>query len=124
MQVELKVSEGVKIMADGETHTDLFENLANMQEVFGEEKCGKCSNTQLRFVVRKDKDENKYYELQCSDFKCKAKLSFGCHKKGGGLFPKRYESKDGENLKDENGKNKVRGTWGWTIYNRETGKEE
>jgi len=84
---------------DTATATELFEQLATFQEVFGETKCGKCGSENLRFVVRTDADDNKYYELRCSD--CGARLAFGCHKKGGGLFPKRKDA-DG-NWKPDSG---------------------
>jgi hypothetical protein len=93
------------------TDVELFEEVARFQEVFDNEKCGKCESSNVRFVVREDKEENKYYELRCMD--CGAKLAFGCHKKGGGLFPKR---------KDAEGNWKP--TKGWVKYNSETGKEE
>ncbi len=130
MQVQLKVSDKVTIVADGEKQTEVFENLAAMQEVFGEEKCAKCEGkggAGLTFGVRKDDEENKYYELRCNDFKCKGKLSFGVNKKGGTLFAHRYQTEkvNGETVKVKvDGKNVVKGKWGWVIYNKETGKEE
>lgn len=78
------------------TQTELFEELAKVQEVFNNVVCsdGKISSEEVRFVVRQDKDDNKYYELWCVDTDPSksslryAKRVFGCHKKGGGLFPK------------------------------------
>lgn len=118
MQVELKVNNNVTVVADGEKHTEIFEKLSSLQEVFGEEKCGKCGGNKLRFMTRQDKDENKYYELHCQNSQCRAKLAYGCHKKGGGLFPKRFVEVEGSDKKE------VKGKWGWTIYSKETGKEE
>lgn len=96
---------------DAETQTGLVEQIAAFEEVFANTKCGKCGSENLKWVVRTDKEENKYYELRCAD--CGAKLSFGCNKKGGGLFPKR---KDAE------------GNWkpdsGWMKWNSETKQEE
>lgn len=118
MQVELKVSDCVKVVVNGETQRAVFENLASMQEVFGETECGKCRGGNFRFVVR-DVDDNKYYELHCANSKCRAKLSYGCTKKGEALFPKRFEGEP-----DASGKKKVVGTWGWKIWNKDTQKEE
>jgi hypothetical protein len=95
---------------EGDTQKDIFSQLAKFQEVFGESSCGKCGSTNLKFVVRAI-DDNEYFEIRCMD--CGAKLAFGVHKKGGGLFPKK---------KDE------QGNWlpnkGWTTYNKATGKNE
>lgn len=104
MQVRLKVSENVWVEANGDTQTDVFEQLSSMQEVFGSTTCGKCKSTDVQFVVR-DVDENKYFELRCK--KCFARLSFGQHKKGGGLFPKR---KDGDKYLPDGG---------WLKWNKE-----
>lgn len=97
---------------DAQTQTDMWEQLSSFQEVFEETACGKCGSENLRFVVR-EVDDNKYYELRCLESNCRARLSFGCHKKGGGLFPKR---------KDENGVWK--GDSGWTVWNAGNKKEE
>ena len=95
----------------------LFDELAHFQEVFEERVCGKCASTDTRFVVRMN-DDNKYYEMHCN--KCRAKFIFGSNKKGGGLFPKRFETyKDGDKEKS-----RVRGTNGWVKWNPQTNQEE
>jgi len=91
---------------------DLVEQLAQIQEVIAH-KCGKCGAEAeaMTFQVR-EVDENKYYELRC---KCGAILAFGAHKKGGTLFPKRYqENEDGEREWLNNN--------GWTKWDKEAGK--
>jgi len=99
------------VVVAGKNQKELFESLASAAEVFGETNCGKCNGTDLRYVVREVED-NKFYELRCSNSKCKAKLAFGAHKKGDTLFPKRKD-KEGNYL----GKN------GWVIYDPETKTE-
>ena len=89
-----------------DSQKELFTQLASFQEVFSENKCGKCGSENLRFVVREN-DGNEYYELRCLD--CGAKLAFGVMKKGGGLFPRRKDS-DGNWLPDR----------GWTKWNPKT----
>jgi ssDNA-binding Zn-finger/Zn-ribbon topoisomerase 1 len=86
----------------------LFEQLSHIQEVF-DHKCEKCQNTDVRFRVREVAD-NKYYEMTCP--KCHARLSFGCHKNGKTLFPKR---KDEENNRYPD--------YGWRRWDREQNKE-
>jgi len=111
MQIQFKVNPKLIITLEGDKETDVFEQLASVQEVFGQNTCGKCGCEDCKFVVRSEKEENKYYEMRCPQ--CHAALSFGCHKKGGGLFPKR---------KDEEGK--WIGSNGWGQWNPETKKKE
>ena len=96
----------LKVEFDGESVKDIWNQLAVFQEVFGEDTCGKCGSSNLRFVVREN-DGNQYYELRCND--CGAKLSFGVNRTGGGLFPRR-KSADGEWLPDR----------GWQKWNPKT----
>jgi hypothetical protein len=84
-----------------------------VQEIIVHE-CGKCGTggEGLQYQVR-TVDDNKFYELRCT--KCGAVLSFGSHKKGNSLFPKRYaENEDGER------------EWlpsnGWTKWDKEQQK--
>lgn len=109
MKVNYSVGN-LKVELEGETQRDLFGQLASFQEVFGETTCGKCGSTNVKFVVRQVED-NEYFEIRCMD--CGAKLAFGCHKKGGGLFPRRKDA-DGNWLPDK----------GWIKWNPETQKEE
>jgi hypothetical protein len=94
---------------DGDTQRDVFGNLAKFQEVF-ESSCGKCGSTNLKYVVR-TVDDNEYYEIRCLD--CGARLAFGCHKKGGGLFPVRKD-KEGKWLPNR----------GWVKWNPNENKAE
>lgn len=71
------------------TQVDVFREIANFQEIFEENRCGKCGSEDIRYVVRTDDDDNKYHELHCRNPKCRAKLAFGQHKKTETLFPKR-----------------------------------
>lgn len=100
----------LKVELEGESQKDVFEALSKFQEVFDETNCGKCGSENLRFIVRNVED-NLYYELRCMD--CGARLSFGVHKKGGGLFPKRKDN-DGKWLPDN----------GWLKWNPKTEQAE
>ena len=91
---------------EGETQRAVFKEIASFEEVFGENTCGKCSSENVRCVVREN-DGNEYFEMRCLD--CGAKLGFGVHKKGGGLFPRR---------KDADGKYLSNG--GWQKWNAQT----
>lgn len=119
MQVQLKVAPNVIVTADGANHIELFEQLASMQEVFGSaNKCGKCQGTDLRFVVRENEAEDKFYELRCQNRQCRAVLEFGCHKKGKSVYPKikGTPTADGKNTYLPNG--------GWQVYNPQTKQKE
>jgi hypothetical protein len=102
------------VMLGNGKDTELFQALAELDntDVLKAENCGKCGSSNLAFVVRTDDDENKYYEWRCLNKGCFAKLPFGCHKKGGGLFAKR---------RDDSG---YRGSNGWVKFNKEKGVEE
>lgn len=76
---------------------DMFGQIAEFQEVFEESCCGKCKSENLKFVVRKDDEDNEYYELHCQD--CSAKLAFGVNKKGGTIYPKRIEMQNPDGTK-------------------------
>ena len=88
MKVLYKASDKLTFELEGSGQKEIFKELAIIQEIFSEEKCGLCGCTSFKFIVR-NVDGNDYFELRCSD--CGAILSFGQHKKGGTLFPRRKD---------------------------------
>lgn len=106
MKALYNVNGKLQFEVEGSGQKELFKELATIQEIFGEEKCGVCGKDSIRFVVR-NIDDNDYYELRCSD--CGSVLAFGQHKKGGTLFPKRKDD-DGKYLPNK----------GWYKWNKET----
>lgn len=88
MKVNYRVGERLSFEVDGAGQKEVFKELAAIQEIFGEDNCGMCGKNNLKFVVR-NVDGNDYFELKCGD--CGGILSFGQHKKGGTLFPKRKD---------------------------------
>jgi len=89
MKAKYKVGDKLEFELDGAGQKELFKEIASIQEIFGENKCGICGSENIKFIVRVV-DDNEYYELRCMD--CGAILSYGQHKKGGTLFPKRKDS--------------------------------
>ena len=87
---------------EGSTQKELFKGLAEAQEIFQHEPCGMCKSNNVKFAVRTI-DSNDFFELKCND--CGAALSFGQHKSGSSLFPKRKE----EDAKDPKTKQVVKG---------------
>jgi len=102
MKVTAKIGEKLVFEVEEKSQTDVFEQVATLQEVFGNSVCGACGSSDIKYIVREDKEEHKYYEMACQ--KCRAKLSFGQHKKGQTLFPKR---KDGDKWLENQG---------WVVY--------
>lgn len=94
MKVQVKVSKNVIVDAVGDTHKGIFEQIAELQEVFAclDEPCGKCNHTTHRVVVREDSKKRKYYELHCQNPSCRARLSFGQNMQGDSLYPRRKET--------------------------------
>jgi hypothetical protein len=108
------------IKVEGEDQADLFKAMASAYEVFDEQKCGLCGCEKIRMVVRKNKDEDDFYEYQCqgvnANGQCRAYLSLGQNKKGGGLFPIRVLDEKG---KPDRATGKYGKHNGWTKYRGE-----
>lgn len=94
MKLKFKPNDKLEFELEGAGQKEIFKELAMVQEIFSEKKCGVCGSENIKFVVRTVED-NEYYELRCMD--CGAVLSYGQHKKGGTLFPKRKDA-DGKYL--------------------------
>ena len=94
MKLKFKPNDKLEFELEGNGQKEIFKELAMVQEIFSEKKCGVCGSENIKFVVRVV-DDNEYYELRCMD--CGALLSYGQHKKGGTLFPKRKDA-DGKYL--------------------------
>lgn len=107
MKVQFKAGPKIIVEFEGSTDRSIFEELARIQDIFGQDKCGKCGKSQLKFVVRTDDKKHQYYSLDCLD--CRARLSYGCHIEGEGLFVKRKDKED-KWIKDN----------GWQKWNSET----
>lgn len=86
MEATFKVKEGLVFKIEGKSETDVFDQLASLQDVFGETHCGLCKKGNIRFATRTVEDD-KYYEIQCAD--CGAKLALSQNKKGGTLYANR-----------------------------------
>jgi hypothetical protein len=83
-----------------------FKQLAEFQEIFDESVCGSCGNDNIYLRVR-TVEGNDYYEMACRQ--CQAKLAFGQHKVGNGLFPKRKKT-DGTYDREHKGWHKWNGS--------------
>ena len=119
MKLNYTTSNGrIAVEFEADTQRAMFAEIANFQEVFEEDKCGKCGCQDLKYVVRTVNDDE-YYELRCTNptggpdgRACRAKFAFGLNKKGGGMFPKR---KDGDDWLPDGG---------WVRWNPKTESNE
>jgi hypothetical protein len=96
MKALFKVSPSLQFEVEEEKQTDMFESIASVQEVFGivgNEKCVLCGSDKLKFIVRPNKDEDKFYEIRCQGFTkdnrpCGGKLALSVNKgKEGTMYP-------------------------------------
>lgn len=79
---------------EGTSDKELWASIAHFQEVFeSTNKCEHCGGKETKLIVRVV-DDNQYYEAVCKNAKCRAKLGYGQHKKGGSLFPKRKDKEE------------------------------
>ena len=113
MEVQYRSADGRMLFKlNGGNHKDLFEQIAEVQEVFEcETRCGCCAGMDrdggtygIRFRVRRVQ-KYVYYELHCQNPYCRARFAFGQNQEGGTLFPKRRDA-EGNYLSNR----------GWTVY--------
>lgn len=110
LEAQLRIRGGAIVFkVTAETPKALWDRLALMEEIFNtDEACGICGGG-VRFRVRETEKGN-YYELECRNPECNARLDFGQHQDAPTLFVKRKD-------KDKN----VLPNNGWYIY---TGNSE
>ena len=88
MIVRKQVSHGIWLEEDVSTEAEAFKTIARMTEIFDQPKCGKCNGEHVKFVCRKDSEENDWLEIVCQNKSCRHKLVYGATKKGGEVYPK------------------------------------
>ncbi len=104
------IKDYLSIEIEAESQKELFEGIAGLQGVFNNNQCSVCGTERPNFIVRKASSDKgrtfNYYELQCRNNECRAKLHFGVHEEGETLFPKRknedgtYHAKQGWKIWD------------------------
>lgn len=108
MQCDYKVNDKLIIKFESANQKEVFQNLAQLGEVFSISECGACGSKDIRHAVRtvpSGKQNFVYYELHCQ--KCRARLSFGQSTDTVTLFPKKKDE-SGEYLPNN----------GWTKYQK------
>ena len=96
--MKVRINYGnVQLEGEGDTHKEVFKQIAAMTEVFRDEPCQLCKKVQQVLVVRNVPDPKNpkknydYYERRCLTVGCGGKLAYGQHNEGGSLFPKRFD---------------------------------
>ena len=85
----IKANENLWFDVSADTEPELFKQIARIQEVFAVNCCGKCNNTNIKFVVRAAAKKSKWLEVVCQDFKnCGAKLVYSSTEDGSMIYPK------------------------------------
>ena len=114
LEVTYKTRNGrMAIKASGNTPKEVFGNMASLVEVLdAADVCGKCQDAGIVPRVRTI-DKDSYYELACTNPKCRATLSFGQTREGGLLFAKRKDKDDNWLPND-----------GWTVYRKPNSNDE
>jgi len=114
MQVQLHCGR-TTVVGEGQSHVDVFRQLVDLQDLFGNSRCGKCGSDNTYYRIRKtEKDRKKfeYFEMSCRD--CYAKLPYHMHdddKKGSMYIQKRVpDEKKEPNTEYYEG--------GWEKYNK------
>lgn len=125
MKAQIKIGNNI-ITGEGNNPQEVLDEIIALTEIFGQYKCGKCGSENLKYRKRVAKDktgkkEYVYYELICVD--CGAKLSFS-QTDNGVLYPNRYlRDENGDFVLNEKGWKTIKGSDGWTKWDKELGKE-
>lgn len=104
-------------VVEGATQLEVFEAVAQIQEVFSEESCGLCGCESIRYAVR-EVGGNTFPEIHCQNSECEARLTFGQNRapKVGSIYPVRKLEKSG---KPNRTKGVIGEHRGWTKYRGE-----
>jgi len=106
MKAHYRTKSGrISFEVEAQTFKQLFQAIAETQEVFeADTNCGCCNSANIRFRVRSAQD-NEFYEIYCED--CTATLSFGQTRQGNKLYAKRKDN-DGTPIPNR----------GWRVWRR------
>ena len=95
MKAIYQVTSQLKFEIEAENIKGIFEDLYNINNVFGNSVCGKCKSTDIKPLVQKDGKGRRYFKLECC--KCHSQLKMGQHDGDSQtLFPRftRHETKE------------------------------
>lgn len=110
---------GMTVEVEAGNNKELFRIRAELEEMFGENKCGRCGSERVRCKLRTIKGDD-YYSMVCKD--CGASLSFGQTKVGNKLFPIRKLMEDGRPSRLNGREDTEHG--GWTLWRGKLSEED
>ena len=112
MKAIIFVGEQMSVEVEGVDTKELFRQIGQLQEVFGNTVCGLCGGKAVPSF--RMAQEFSYYEMRCTNSKgCGARLAMGQAKKANQLFPTRKLTPTGK-PDWQNGAEGFHG--GWTKY--------
>lgn len=120
MEVFFRPTPDLTIKIECRDVEDIFKQLAPLQEVLTNCKCGKCKKDKVRLLHRTVGDKNyDVYEILCVS--CGAKLQLGNN--GDSLFPRRYEQDPDDPKKPlmKDGKKVWLPNNGWIKWDKDKG---
>lgn len=104
-KAQISIGKHTVISAEGESAVDVMAKLSKLAQVFaGVDKCGKCGCDDIAPNMR-EPEKFVYYEFQCLNPACGARLSLGQSKNERDLFQKRKNEDGGWKEND-----------GWEVY--------
>ncbi len=118
MQVQQKINSATIVTVEGETTSEVFQQLAKAFAVFGVGECGACESKDIypnfRSGIDKEGTAYSYHEMKCAS--CYSTLSYGLGKDKE-IYPKTFEvDKKGKQVKTDDGKPVRIENKGWTKY--------
>jgi len=84
----IKATNDLWFDVTAETEPELFRGIARIQEVFAVKCCGKCKNTDVKFVVRAASKKSQWLEVVCQNRSCNAKLVYSSTEDLSKVYPK------------------------------------
>jgi hypothetical protein len=91
LKAHVKLQGGALVIeVEAAGQKELFEAIADAQEVFGADRvCGFCG-APAKFTVRRP-GKHKYFQMVCTEASCRGELNFGQVQDRDALWPKRVD---------------------------------
>ena len=105
------------VYIEGDDSRKLFEDIHAINDGLRPEPCGKCQAPSVHLV--REAGGNKFYELQCTELNCRARLSYGVEKETGKIYKKRTKTDDKGKTVKEDGKTVYLPNRGWQKWDSE-----
>jgi hypothetical protein len=96
MNIQRRLGASVVVSASGSSVAEVFDALAQLEEIFRPRACGLCKGTNITYTLRTDREGHKYRAAECQH--CHAEYRFGVRKAlpAGQLFPQTKDPTTGK----------------------------